>query len=194
MDSLAHGLSDKPADPALYDLRQRAGDLVAVIDDLGFERAHVVGYSMGGWMASGVALHHPERLASLTIAGWDFESGLATAAKSFGIAEVTYDWLMAMVREMSPALVAWVTPEIEPALRAAIEPVANVAGTADAIVRLRVPVLLWNGVDDPYHGPMRSFAEKHGFAFLSTPGDHLLTFGLHGAEAARGVRKFLLGA
>ncbi|UGY20676.1 hypothetical protein HAP48_0028995 [Bradyrhizobium septentrionale] len=33
VDSLGHGLSDKPADPALYNQAQRAGDIVAVIDD-----------------------------------------------------------------------------------------------------------------------------------------------------------------
>ncbi|MHC6151968.1 alpha/beta fold hydrolase [Bradyrhizobium elkanii] len=52
VDSLGHGLSDKPADPALYNQAQRAGDIVAVIDDLGGERAHVVGHSMGGWSRS----------------------------------------------------------------------------------------------------------------------------------------------
>ena|ERR1700731_4002259 len=47
LDSLGHGLSDKPSDSALYDQEQRAGDIVAVIDDLGYDRAHLVGYSMG---------------------------------------------------------------------------------------------------------------------------------------------------
>jgi pimeloyl-ACP methyl ester carboxylesterase len=40
VDSLAHGQSDKPTDPALYALAHRAADVVAVIDDLGVERAH----------------------------------------------------------------------------------------------------------------------------------------------------------
>src|SRR3954471_6279557 len=35
VDSLGHGLSDKPVDARLYDQDQRAGDLAAVIDDLG---------------------------------------------------------------------------------------------------------------------------------------------------------------
>ena len=48
VDSLGHGLSDKPSEASLYTSEQRAGDLVAVMDDLGCGRAHVVGYSMGG--------------------------------------------------------------------------------------------------------------------------------------------------
>lgn len=38
VNSLGHGLSDKPADPTLYAQAQRAGDVGAVIDALGAER------------------------------------------------------------------------------------------------------------------------------------------------------------
>jgi len=69
VDSLGHGLSDKPSDPELYGQLQRSGDIVAVIDDLGYDLAHLVGYSMGGWMSVGVARYHPRRLASLVIGG-----------------------------------------------------------------------------------------------------------------------------
>src|SRR5207302_7875330 len=49
VDSLGHGLSDKPSDESVYGLEARSRDVVAVIDDLGFESAHVLGYSMGRW-------------------------------------------------------------------------------------------------------------------------------------------------
>src|SRR3954451_12425364 len=75
VDSLGHGGSDKPSDTALYDQAQRAGDIVAVLDDLGCERAHLVGHSMGAWLAVGVAKHHPQRLSSLVLGGWDFVNG-----------------------------------------------------------------------------------------------------------------------
>src|SRR5690349_16497888 len=52
VDSLGHGKSDKPPEAALYHQRQRAGDIVAVLDDLGCARAHLVGHSMGAWLAA----------------------------------------------------------------------------------------------------------------------------------------------
>ena len=41
-DSLGHGDSDKPTDCAVYGRQQRAGDIIAVLDDLGVERAHLI--------------------------------------------------------------------------------------------------------------------------------------------------------
>ncbi len=43
-------------------------DLARVMDGLGIERAHIVGQSMGGWTALGMALWHPERVRSIVIA------------------------------------------------------------------------------------------------------------------------------
>ena len=60
--ALAGGL----ATSAAYVLSDMAGDAVAVLDDLGVARAHVVGASMGGMIAQTLAIEHPERLSSLT--------------------------------------------------------------------------------------------------------------------------------
>ena len=49
-----------------YTLTDMAHDGIGVLDALGIERAHVVGASMGGMIAQLMAIHHPERLASLT--------------------------------------------------------------------------------------------------------------------------------
>jgi len=43
-------------------------DAVAVLDTLDIDRAHVVGQSMGGWTALGLALHRPDRLRSVVLA------------------------------------------------------------------------------------------------------------------------------
>jgi pimeloyl-ACP methyl ester carboxylesterase len=66
LDNRGAGRSDKPAGP--YSLFDMAADVVAVLDDAGIGRAHVVGASMGGAIAQILAVTHPERVASLTLA------------------------------------------------------------------------------------------------------------------------------
>lgn len=53
--------------PAGYTIRDMAGDAVGVLDALGIERAHVVGFSMGGSIAQRVAIEHPERVNKLAL-------------------------------------------------------------------------------------------------------------------------------
>ena len=45
-----------------------AHDLLALLDHLKIERAHLVGQSMGGWTVMGLALEHADRVESLTLA------------------------------------------------------------------------------------------------------------------------------
>ena len=49
-----------------YTLKDMADDGIGLLDALGIARAHVVGASMGGMIAQLMAVHHGERLASLT--------------------------------------------------------------------------------------------------------------------------------
>jgi pimeloyl-ACP methyl ester carboxylesterase len=46
-------------------IEDMAGDALAVVDAVGFDRVHVVGHSMGGVIAQAVALHSPHRVKSL---------------------------------------------------------------------------------------------------------------------------------
>jgi pimeloyl-ACP methyl ester carboxylesterase len=48
-----------------YGLHDMADDAIAVLDHLGIEQAHFVGFSMGGMIVQTVAIRHPERTASL---------------------------------------------------------------------------------------------------------------------------------
>jgi proline iminopeptidase len=60
--------SETPAGDA-FTYEHFRDDALAVLDHLGIERAHFVGLSMGAYSSLQVALHRPERVLSLTLAG-----------------------------------------------------------------------------------------------------------------------------
>lgn len=56
-----------PVGAPAYGLTDLAEDAVAILDALGADYAHIVGFSQGGWVAQLLALGHPGRVASLTL-------------------------------------------------------------------------------------------------------------------------------
>ena len=63
---------------ATYAVEDMAGDVVAILDAFGLAGAHLVGMSLGGYIAQMVAAAHPARVATLTLIGseplgWDGE-------------------------------------------------------------------------------------------------------------------------
>ncbi|MFE3646939.1 alpha/beta fold hydrolase [Streptomyces sp. NPDC059152] len=52
-----------------YRIADLAADVVAVLDGLGVDRAHLVGLSLGGMLAQMVLADHPDRLLSATLMG-----------------------------------------------------------------------------------------------------------------------------
>jgi pimeloyl-ACP methyl ester carboxylesterase len=69
LDNRGHGASTKLYDPARYHSAIMAEDVRALMDDLGLERADVMGYSMGARIAAYLALAHPRRVGHLVFGG-----------------------------------------------------------------------------------------------------------------------------
>jgi pimeloyl-ACP methyl ester carboxylesterase len=72
MDLRGHGLSDKPHSTRDYGMGM-VYDVVNLLDHLQIKKAHVVGYSLGGFITLKLAATHPERLITAAVlgAGWE---------------------------------------------------------------------------------------------------------------------------
>lgn len=72
MDLRGHGLSGKPHAKEQYGAEVYE-DVIRLMDHLNIERAHVMGYSLGGFTALKLASVHPERLitAMPLASGWE---------------------------------------------------------------------------------------------------------------------------
>jgi pimeloyl-ACP methyl ester carboxylesterase len=64
--ALTAGELDRARTMAPYSLRDMAVDAINLLDELGIDRAHVVGASMGGMIAQKTAIEFPDRVLSLT--------------------------------------------------------------------------------------------------------------------------------
>jgi 2-hydroxy-6-oxonona-2,4-dienedioate hydrolase len=65
IDLLGHGFSDKPDYD--YTMPEYVKQVVALMDALGLDKASLSGESLGGWVASHVAVQHPERVDKLVL-------------------------------------------------------------------------------------------------------------------------------
>jgi 2-hydroxy-6-oxonona-2,4-dienedioate hydrolase len=64
-DMIGHGWSDLPDRP--YTIDVLADHLVAAMDALGIESAHLSGESLGGWVAAWAGAYHPDRVGRLVL-------------------------------------------------------------------------------------------------------------------------------
>lgn len=66
--------SDVPTDPGKYGQDLTRDDVIALMDALKIEKAHIVGHSMGALTALLVGIKYPERCLSVTAAGCGYGS------------------------------------------------------------------------------------------------------------------------
>lgn len=65
IDMLGHGYTGKP--DYAYEIPRYVAHLVDYLDAQGIERAHLVGESLGGWVAAWLASEQPERVRTLQL-------------------------------------------------------------------------------------------------------------------------------
>ena len=80
--------SDVPEKPASYSQNRATDDILAVMDHLKIDKAHVVGLSMGGFATLHFGFRHPTRALSLVVAGVGYGAEKEQQAKFKGEVEV----------------------------------------------------------------------------------------------------------
>lgn len=80
LDSRGHGKSDRPAD---FTLADHVADTIALLDHLKLQSVYVIGVSMGSYIAQGLAIHQPERVAKLILAATKSYGEQASMAEMF---------------------------------------------------------------------------------------------------------------
>jgi pimeloyl-ACP methyl ester carboxylesterase len=64
-DMRGHGRSASPPDQAAYSVEETVGDMAALLDALGHDRAIIGGHSLGGYMSLAFYIKYPERVRGL---------------------------------------------------------------------------------------------------------------------------------
>lgn len=90
-DLRGYGGSDKPAGIAAYGTSVVADDIVALIREVGAQRAHVVGHDWGGGVAWTVAIEHPQLVDRLVVLNCPHPAMMAKALRS-SWAQVRKSW------------------------------------------------------------------------------------------------------
>ena len=168
VDARGHGASDKLHEPEAYTLEKLVSDINAVLDHLKIEKAHYLGYSMGGWIGFGMAKYASNRLDSLIIGGaqpfgWSFEG--ARQALSHGIdtwMENVVGWGI-----YSPEGLSRERLNDAAALHALIQDRPDMS---DILPDLKMPCLIYAGDADNQYKLIRRCAEElPNASFVSLP-------------------------
>lgn len=101
LDTRGHGQT--PRGTAPFTIRQFADDLLAFMDRLGIEKAHLLGFSDGGNIAMVFALRHPERVERLILNGANLDARGVKAGVQLPI-EVGYRIARLFARRNAKAL------------------------------------------------------------------------------------------
>ncbi|MBI1320786.1 MAG: alpha/beta fold hydrolase [Candidatus Hydrogenedens sp.] len=189
LDQRAHGLSSKPEDPAAYGA-EMAEDVVRLLDHLGINKAHVAGYSLGGYVALKVAAMHPDRLLSASVlgAGWQDPEDAQGQAMFDGFEKLaaqlesgkSVDPVATMFGDETHKPTAWHRLQVrlatsllgnKKALAAMLRNVRGLAVEREAVAAIDTPLLVVCGELDPNFISAQKLRDVHpSCTFVSVPG------------------------
>ncbi len=191
-DARGHGQSAPAPRADAYDYRDLVGDLLAVLDDAGVERAVLAGASMGAHTALAAALRHPSRVAGLVVitpaydpavhddrdrlAGWDAlaeglrRGGVEGFMAASGAPRVPAAWRDTIATVVRQRLSAHLHPDaVADALR--VVPRSRPFGGLEELGAIAVPTVVVASRDEPDPGHPLAVGERYAAAM---PGARLL--------------------
>jgi pimeloyl-ACP methyl ester carboxylesterase len=197
-DHRGQGRSDKPHDVASYALTTRVADAIAILDVLGVERAHYIGFSWGARLGFAIGEHAPERVWSLVLCGnqpyeWPVNGPMMRAVadavavgREHGMVAFIETWESSLIGERLPEPSrTWMLQNDPVALDAEIRSAFVEGPISRNLTKWNVPCLIYAGEEDEMHeNAARAAAAMPGATFVSLPGhthfsaehvaDHLL--------------------
>ena len=189
LDVRGHGRSDRPHDPAAYGV-EIARDVIRLLDHLGIPKAHVIGYSMGGFITIKLTTLYPDRLicAVPCASGWEQPDGdklkiLELLTESLD-RNRSYEPLLRFLEPVPPP--AWKIKLVDflmgaindnEAMSALMKRFVDLSVTEEDLRSNRVPVLSIVGTRDPLGGGVKGMTQHmaHHEAVYIEGGDHLTT-------------------
>jgi pimeloyl-ACP methyl ester carboxylesterase len=190
IDVRGHGDSDKPHDPPLYAPRRLAGDVVAVLDDLGVGEADLVGFSMGGGIALATALFFAERVGRFAMIGAHcYAQSLSLFRNAL---ESGGDGLLGLLEAQGVALGEPVRGRMlandVAALSAAVA--EDRPDRSAMLAVLERPLIAIAGTEDPSFASIERMARQAGGGFAALDGRNHFTSFLAVEEISRAVLGF----
>ncbi|MFZ0173791.1 MAG: alpha/beta hydrolase [Acidimicrobiales bacterium] len=176
VDARGHGESDKPHDPFAYANGAMVRDVRSLLDVLGLEWVHLVGYSMGAFVAMRLAPVE-RRVRSLVLGGAGLSQIRLRRPEHF---QQIADALEAAEPEAIESPTARAFRNFADAMKAdrlalaAVQRSGSPFPSLEDLGRIAVPTLVVNGASDSLTGPPEALAALiAGARFESVPGDHL---------------------
>jgi pimeloyl-ACP methyl ester carboxylesterase len=160
IDARGHGHSEKPTAMDAYAMQRLIKDVIAVLDDCGLAQTAYLGYSLGGRVGFGLAIHAPERVSALILGGASHRPQAGTLDRIFYpgfIDTIELEGPEAFLEHWSERLGRPIDPNVREALLGndpdAIVPYLRQTDREPgfdegSVSRMNVPVLLFAGERD----------------------------------------------